>query len=309
MIITVTLNPAIDRIMRIDNFHPGDLNRVTEVIIRPGGKGINVARVVHQIGQFVLTTGIIGGETGEAIINSLHKKDIKTDFVFSNYLTRQNTKIIEEAGGKETEINEPGRASLDDFGALEEKLKKYLYNDNIFVLAGSIPEGLSAGTYNDIVKLCKDYSIPVMVDTSGENLREVLKEEPFLIKPNLDEAEEIVGRKLDNKKDIKYTVDFFLDKGIKIVTISMGSQGAVFADANNCFYSKTPQVNISNTTVGAGDSMVAGLAVGLQNNLSLKEMAHYASAVATTYVKMGKVELITADEIEKIKNLIKVNTI
>lgn len=309
MIITVTLNPAIDRTIKIDQLNPGKLNRVREVITSPGGKGINVARVVHQMGENVLTTGILGGDTGDIIKNFLREKNLKADFISSSYSTRQNIKILEMTTGRETEINEPGRVIKDDFKALEEKLRNFLEISNLIVLAGSIPEGLPPDTYNHLIKICKEYDIPVIVDTSGDNLREVLKEQPYLIKPNLHEAQELTGKEINDEEDIKDTVNLFLEYGVEIIVISMGGRGAIFANKKKCYYIKTPKVNVSNTTVGAGDSMVAGLAVGLRKDMALKDIASYAAAIATTFVKLGKIELITGEIINKTKKKITIKTI
>lgn len=309
MIITVTLNPAIDKTIMIDRLTPGKLNRVKEVITLPGGKGINVAQVIHQMGENVLTTGILGGNTGDAIKTFLRKKKLKADFISSNYATRQNIKILETSISRETEINEPGKVSKNDFKALEKKLRDYLAVGNLIVMAGSIPHGLSSNTYNHLIRLCKEAEIPVIVDTSGNNLKEVLKEQPFLIKPNLHEAQELIGEEIKNEKDMKKTANYFLAQGVEIIVISMGARGAIFANKKNCYYLKTPQVSISNTTVGAGDSMVAGLAVALQKNMPFKEIACYAAAIATSYVKLGKIELLNKEMIKKTKEKITIKII
>ncbi|MBZ4686606.1 MAG: 1-phosphofructokinase [Clostridia bacterium] len=311
MIITVTLNPAIDKIIKIDSFKLGGLNRVRDVVNSVGGKGINVARVIHRLGDPTMAMGFLGGDTGKEIDNFLERNCVQRDFTWTEYPTRQNIKIIESETGRETEINEPGQVSVQDLEELKKSLKVQLAQARLLVLAGSIPQGLPKNTYNQLLELADQYGVKTILDTAGDSLSLGLKDKPFVIKPNLHEAEALIGRKLNSDTDFYEAAEYFLAKGVEIVAISLGSKGAIFADKNECFQVITPKVDITSTTVGAGDSMVAGLAVKLLRGSSLAELACFATAVATSYVKTGKIstlkrKLITEMEAElKIKPIIK----
>lgn len=300
MIITVTLNPAIDKTLKVDKLKPGDLNRVREVDIIAGGKGINVARVVHQLGEPVVAMGFLGGDTGKQIDRFLEKEGLARNFTWTEYPTRVNMKILEN-DDRETEVNEPGRVLPQDFQVLKNSLKVQLKEASLLVLSGSLPQGVPEDAYNQLMKLANQNNVSVILDTAGKSLKLGLREKPFLIKPNLHEVELLMDKRIDSTAGIYNAVDYFIGKGVRIIVISMGSQGAVFADRDELIWVKVPEVEVSQTTVGAGDSMVAGLAIKLLRKSSLEEMARFATALATTYVKTGrrdKIELAGIKEIE-----------
>lgn len=300
MIITVTLNPAIDKTLKVDKLKPGELNRVREVDIIAGGKGINVARVVHQLGEAVVAMGFIGGDTGKQIDRFLEKEGLARNFTWTEYPTRVNMKILEN-DDRETEVNEPGRVLPQDFQVLKNSLKVQLKEASLLVLSGSLPQGVPEDAYNQLMKLANQNKVSVILDTAGKSLKLGLREKPFLIKPNLHEVELLMDKRIDSTAGIYNAVDYFIGKGVRIIVISMGSQGAVFADGDELIWVKVPEVEVSQTTVGAGDSLVAGLAIKLLRKSSLEEMARFATALATTYVKTGrrdKIELAGIKEIE-----------
>lgn len=304
MIVTVTLNPAVDKIIKIDRLNPGSLNRVKEVVNMVGGKGINVAKVVHHLGYKVMPVSILGGERGKEIYNSLNMDGINQEVVWAEHETRQNLKIVEVETGRETEVNEPGRASIKDLKSLIKKLENVLEHVNLLVLAGSIPEGLPADTYNQLIRLADKYNVRTILDTAEENLVKGLKGKPFLIKPNIEEAEFITGYKIRDNNDIYKAINYFLDKGIEIVVISLGNKGAVFANKKECIKVRVPEVRVKNTTVGAGDSLVAGLSIKLLNTCNLEKLASFSTAVATTFVKKADISKINKREIEQIQSRI-----
>ncbi|MDI3548489.1 MAG: 1-phosphofructokinase [Halanaerobiales bacterium] len=300
MIITVTLNPAIDKTLKVDKLKPGELNRVREVDIIAGGKGINVARVVHQLGEPVVAMGFLGGDTGQQIDRFLEKEGLARNFTWTEYPTRVNMKILEN-DDRETEVNEPGQVLPQDFQVLKNSLKVQLKEASLLVLSGSLPQGVPEDAYNQLMKLANQNNVSVILDTAGKSLKLGLREKPYLIKPNLHEVELLIDKRIDSTAGIYNAVDYFIGKGVRIIVISMGSQGAVFADRDELIWVKVPEVEVSQTTVGAGDSMVAGLAIKLLRKSSLEEMARFATALATTYVKTGrrdKIELAGIKEIE-----------
>jgi len=309
LIITVTLNPAIDKTVKLSRLKVGELNRVEEVDIIAGGKGINVARIAHQLGEPVIAMGFLGGDTGNQIDRFLEKEGLVRNFTWTESSTRVNMKILERDPERETEINEPGEVSASDLAVLKNSLEVELGKADILVLSGSIPRGIPDDTYNQLLKLACKYRVRTILDTAGDPLKLALKEKPFLIKPNLHETELLLNKEINDISDIYQAVDYFINQGIQIVVISMGKQGAIFADRDNCFRVKTPQVEISHTTVGAGDTMVAALAVELMKDKSLEELARYSTSVATAYVSMGRRERLKSEKIREIMKKIELERI
>lgn len=282
MVITVTLNPAVDRIIKLDRLNAGRLNRVQEVKVLPGGKGINVALFLHALGREVEVTGILGGQSGAYIENELRRQGIPASFTWARAETRTNIKIIEE-NGRETEINEAGRVTGDEIAAFTKILQSRLSGCAYLVLAGSLPRGASPSTYGELMEeigsRCR-----VVVDTYGRALKEILKMGPYMIKPNRQEAEEIVGHSLDSISDYNRALDRFLGYGIRVVVISLGGEGALFATEKERFLIQPPPLKYEKVTVGAGDSLVAGMVSALADNLPLRQAALQAMSFTGWYL-------------------------
>lgn len=260
MIYTVTLSPSIDYVVKLNHLNKGNVNRVNSENIYPGGKGINVSRVLKTLGHDSMATGFISGFTGDFIENSLKQLGVKSDFIKLNEgFTRINVKIKSD---EETEINGQGpHISEEELNELFNKLSK-LNEDDILVLAGSIPSTLKEDLYERIMEKLKDSNAKVVVDAAKNLLLNVLKYNPFLIKPNNHELEEMFNVKLQSIDDIVTYAKKLKDMGSRNVLVSMGKDGALLLTENNEVYvSNTPKGTVINS-VGAGDSMVAGFICG-----------------------------------------------
>lgn len=260
MIYTVTLSPSIDYVVKLNHLNTGNVNRVSSENIYPGGKGINVSRVLKTLGHDSIATGFISGFTGDFIENSLKQLDVKSDFIKLNEgFTRINVKIKSD---EETEINGQGpHISEEELNELFSKLSK-LNEDDILVLAGSIPSTLKEDLYERIMEKLKDSNAKVVVDAAKNLLLNVLKYNPFLIKPNNHELEDMFNVKLQSIDDIVIYARKLKDMGARNVLVSMGKDGALLLTENNEVYvSNTPKGTVINS-VGAGDSMVAGFICG-----------------------------------------------
>ncbi len=302
MIYTVTLNPSIDYVINLEHLKTGQVNRVNDENVYPGGKGINVSRVLKTLGHDNVATGFVSNFTGDFIINSLSDLNVKSDFIkLDNGFTRINVKIKSD---EETEINGGGPHISDEkLKELFNKLNKLNEND-ILVLAGSIPSTLSEDLYERIMEKVKESNVKVVVDATKNLLLNVLKYNPFLIKPNNHELEEMFNVKLKSIDDIVTYGKKLQDMGARNVLISMGKDGALLiTEDKEIFISNVPKGRVINS-VGAGDSMVAGFISGYTNSNSYEEALRLgaASGSATAFSS----DLATKEFIDKLIQEIKV---
>lgn len=276
MIYTVTLNPSIDYVINLEHLNIGDVNRVNRENVYPGGKGINVSRILKTLGHDNVATGFLSGFTGDFIINTLCDLNVKSDFIkLDNGFTRINVKIKSD---EETEINGQGPHISNE--KLEELFNKLsiLKEDDILVLAGSIPSTLGEDLYEKIMEVVKESKVNVVVDATKNLLLNVLKYKPFLIKPNNHELEEMFNVKLHNAEDISTYAKKLQDMGARNVLVSMGKDGALLITENKEVYiSNVPKGTVVNS-VGAGDSMVAGFISGYIDSNSYTEALRLGAA-------------------------------
>lgn len=284
MIYTITFNPALDYVIKVQDFNVGKINKSQKEYIYPGGKGINVSIVLKTLGQETTAMGFISGFVGKEIEKQVQKYGVQTDFIeIENDNSRINVKILGES--EETAINTKGPYIELKYIELLYKKLEILEEKDILVLSGSVPNGVPDNIYEEICKKVKDKNIKVVVDSTGELLVNTLKYRPYLIKPNQQELEEIFGIKITSQDEaLKYAKQLQI-KGAKNVIVSMGSDGAVLLDENGYSY-KMKALNTKNAvnTVGAGDSMVAGFLAGREmfNNYEKALEIGVAAATATT---------------------------
>lgn len=309
MILTVTLNPALDKIIFLDNLKVGKLNRVKETKVLAGGKGINVSEVLTELKIENKAIGIVGGNNGRTITSMLENRGVRSDFIWSDFETRQNLKIKEKETNKETEINESGRVSKDNISDFITLFEKSIKKNKTLVLSGSLPSGVDKDIYALLIEKAKEKEVRVILDSSGEEFKLSLKNAPYLVKPNLEEIENLLGRKIQSKDDLKNGAEYLLDQGVSVVMISLGAKGAFIASKSEAYRIYTPHVKVSQTTIGAGDTMVAGLAAEIDKKQSLKDSGVFATALATAFVESGSISEIDDQLLERIKNSIKVEKV
>ena len=269
MIYTVTLNPSIDYIIETDKFKIGEVNRANKEELYPGGKGINVSLMLNELQAENTALGFLGGFIGEYIENTLASKGVNTEFIkLEEGFSRINLKIKNEV---ETEINGKGpHISEDNLQLLYKKIEK-LKDEDILVLCGSIPKSLSNTLYQDIISMVAKKNVKVIVDATSNLLLNTLKYNPFLIKPNIHELEEIFDTKIDCIDSTIFYATKLKDMGAENVLISMGKDGALLIDSKGKIYlSNAPYGDVVNT-VGSGDSMVAGFISGYLKTKDYKE--------------------------------------
>lgn len=260
MIYTVTFNPALDYIISLKEFLPGEVNRILTEQMLPGGKGINVSTVLKNLGHENTALGFIAGFTGHEIKKRLETMGIHTDFI---ELTEGNSRInVKIKADKETEINgigpEIGKTELDE---LFEKLDQMKSGDYL-VLAGSIPVSLPDTIYETIMEYLQGRNIRIVVDATGELLKKVLAFKPFLVKPNKAELSELYGRKLTDRREVIEAAEWLKKEGAQNVMVSMAGEGAVLLDEKGEVHDREAAKGTVVNSVGAGDSMVAGFLAG-----------------------------------------------
>jgi 1-phosphofructokinase len=263
MIVSLTLNPAVDKTIRMPSVAMGEVNRVQESYLDPGGKGINVSRLIDRLGWPTIAFGFVGGEIGEMIANALQREGVQHHLMNVPGQTRLNVTIFDESTNSGTSFYDRGpEVSIDYLNRLGEEIRPWLDVKPVLVLAGSIPPGVPDDVYADYIGLAHSVGVKTVLDTAGEALRLGIRSGPYLIKPNVTEAEQLLGRALPDLPAIVEAARELLAYGIEVVVISMGARGAVCAQANQVWYAVPPTVT-RRSTVGSGDSMVAGLALSI----------------------------------------------
>ncbi len=284
MIYTITFNPALDYVIKAQDFKAGKINKSQKEYIYPGGKGINVSIVLKTLGQETTAMGFISGFVGKEIEKLVQRYDVQTDFIkIENNNSRINVKILGES--QETAINAKGPYIEQEYIELLYKKLERIENEDILVLSGSVPNGVENNIYEMICEKLKNKKVKIVVDSTGDLLINTLKYKPYLIKPNQQELEEIFKIKISSQDEaLKYAKEL-QKKGAQNVIVSMGSDGAVLLDENGYFY-KSNALSTENAinTVGAGDSMVAGFLAGqiMFDNYEEALQMGVAAATATT---------------------------
>lgn len=280
MILTVTANAAIDKRYVVERFGVGNVNRVKSCVANAGGKGINVARVASILGEKMTTTGFLGGHAGKFISERVEARGLVSDFVWCEGESRTCINIWDEVNKEQTEFLEPGFAVTEkDCRALVEKFTSLLPQCRVVTISGSTPKGADAGLYRQMIRAAREADKPVILDTSGQLLEDCLLEQPTLIKPNIDEIRALTGRPMNSREALISAARELHHDGIRTVVISLGADGSLVSGDEGVFEVKVPKIDAVNT-VGCGDSMIAGFAVGISRGLSLEETIRLASAVS-----------------------------
>lgn len=285
MIKTVTLNPAVDKTVEIKDFRVGEVNRISSVRLDPGGKGINVAKTIKALGGYSIATGFLAGRNGQYIKENLDLMEVANDFLFVEGETRTNLKVVDRLNGTNTDINEPGLVEVTeaDLVKLEGMLFSDLTEGDLLVLSGSMPSGVPSGIYREWTEKAGKLGIKVLLDADGVNFAEGIKAKPYLVKPNLEELEQLLNKNLINIDEIVEAGRSMLDLGIATVVISLGADGAVFFQRKQAIYTKGLKVDVK-STVGAGDAMVAALAFAIASGTSFENAAILSAAAGTANV-------------------------
>ena len=312
MIITVTPNISLDKTLIVDGiFEIGKTHRVKDITFVPGGKGVNASRALLGLGYKAPVLGFLGGNTGNHIKSIFKYEGIVEDTVWIEGETRTCYNIVDVIKNTQTEVLERGPAiTREDIDLLKDKISKYLSEYTIVCMGGSLPQGAPEDLYSELVELVKSKGGRVILDTSGKALMKGIDAGPFAVKPNKAEVEAILNINLDPKNvgNIKNALDYFSNKGIELSVISMGKDG-LFASYKGNYYKVTPPVLDPLNAVGSGDSTVAGIALGLEQNLKIEEVLRLGVAMGTANVLTLKPGDVRKSDVEDILPRVEVTVI
>ena len=301
MLYTITLNPALDKTVEIPSLTVDSVNRITTMRTDPGGKGINVSKVIDKLGGKRIASGILGGQTGQSILAALDKMNLESRFLFVDGETRTNLKIIDPVLHTNTDINEPGvTVSKEILDKLLEQLLSMISADDIVILAGSLPKGSPGDTYGVWIKAIREAGAKVFLDADGELLAEGIKASPYLIKPNNHELSGLLNQKLDTPEELAEAArDLMKQYGIGKVVVSMGGDGALYVTPDETIYAEGLKVPVG-STVGAGDSVVASLAVAEERGMSLEDTVRLSTATGAANVMCSGTQAAEYSVIEEL---------
>ena len=300
MIATVTLNPALDKIVYLDRLLVGDTNRIIRTETDAGGKGINASRMLRALGAETVALGLIGGRTGTFIEHVLQREGVRTDFIEVTKETRTNIQIQTEDGEPPTALDEKGGpVTLREIGLLIERVDAVAGSCEFVLFGGSIPLGVPVDVYERLINCVEAHGAKAILDAEGELLLDGLQATPFMIKPNRDEAQRLVQKELPTEADVIQAAKTLRSKGISLAIISLGKQGAIAASKEGVWKAVPPPVEAV-STVGSGDSMVAGIVFSLSRNGSLEDALRLGSACGAATAMSSGVEMGRKEDVERL---------
>ena len=300
MIATITLNPCLDKYISVSHLEMNETNRSQAVIQYAGGKGLDVSRAVHEMRGETMAFGFAGGNEGITLTTLLAQEGVPFSFIPINEETRSCYIINETDSAQQMRISTPGPGiSMQEVNNLTRAVWEVQPSPKLLVCGGSVPPGLPANVYAIIIRKARRHGIKTILDSSGIYLKEGIKARPFLIKPNVREAEELLGRTLASEKDIADATREMVNMGVEIAVISRGKDGLVATDRHETIKAVPPTVTAV-STVGAGDSAVAGLAIALEGEETLIHACRLAVAMGTAAVLTPGTTLARRADVERI---------
>lgn len=298
-IATVTLNPALDEAVSLEALVLGGKSRCSLDSLDPGGKGVNASRVISRLGRQTVALGFAGGLTGDLLRKKLRDEHVPHEFFDVEETTRVNIMIYERANARRSRLYLPGpRVEAVHLMRLRTRLQA-LPDGAVVVLGGSVPPGLAPTIYRDLILELKARGIKTIVDTSGEALAAALEAGPTLVKPNLEEASALLARSLSDDRDVLSAAQEFRALGAEQVVISQSAHGAIGVTCAGAWKARPPKIEVR-STVGSGDSMVAGLAIALDEGRSLVEGLRLGSATGAATAMVAGTQLCRAADVRTI---------
>lgn len=306
MIYTVTLNPAIDKTVVIENFSAGSVNRIASVREDAGGKGINVSKCLQKLGETSAAAMILAGDPGRRLEKMVADMGIPVLAVWAEGESRTNLKIIDPVKKENTDINEPGPVvSAALLETLKEKLSENIQRGDIVILSGSLPAGVNRDLYGQWTAYFRRLGACVYLDADGEPMHAGLAAVPYMIKPNNDELAALLGKPSLTVEEMLTEGKRLLETGIRETVISLGGDGALFVNEDGCFYAEALKVPVK-STVGAGDSVVAAAAFGQVRKLSREERIRLCTAIGAASVMQSGTQSPEGDLVWKLAQQVKV---
>lgn len=300
MILTVTLNAAIDKRYLVFGAQEGEVNRVLKCEYTPGGKGLNVAKPASVMGADVVATGFAGGHAGDYIVESLKPFGITSKFYRLDAESRSCINIWDEKKKLQTEYLEPGfTVSEEEFQAFIRHFENLVQEADVVAMSGSVPRGLDGTAYQKLVSIVKRAGKKVILDTSGDLLCSGIEAKPTMVKPNIDEIRMLTGSSCNSNQELVQAAKKIHERGIEIVVISLGADGSVLVCNSGVYQAIVPKIDAVNT-VGCGDSMIAGFAIGMEEGLTIEEMLRKASAMSAAAALREETGFFVREDMERL---------
>jgi 1-phosphofructokinase family hexose kinase len=303
MIITVTLNAALDKTLEVPNFTPGRRHRTVDQTTMPGGKGVNIARAIKRLGQPVIATGLAGGATGTRIVEALNDESILNDFVRIYDESRTNTAVLDPTTGLHTEINERGPAvSAQEMELFREKLLYLAQGASICVFAGSLPRGVDNDVYQSLIRDVRRVGAATIIDSDGEPLRMSMRAEPDLVSPNELEAEELAGHEFNDDDDRAHAVREMTRMGAReaIMTVSDGCFAQITEEGANTMYRARVDEQEARSTIGSGDAFLAGYVAARYGGRSGSDCLRFAVACGAESTQHFGAGVVDPDKVQRL---------
>ena len=305
MILTVTANPAIDRVYFIEDFEFGKVYRANRFACSAGGKGLNVARVAHLIGQETAAMGFVGGYTGSFIQSEIEKQGIKNLFTVIKEENRTCLNIS-NANGVSGEILEAGpEISADEKNRFIKEYSSNIDDYTIVCVSGSLARGLTSDFYIELINIARDKGKKIIVDTSGKTLVDILSAKPYMVKPNQDEISALMNKEITTDEDIKQALFYLMENGVEIPLLSLGKDGMAALIDGHCYRFLPPCVKVVNA-VGSGDSAVAGIASGIDMGYLVEDAIKLGMATGAANTQFEQTGIVTKELVDEYFAQIKV---
>jgi len=303
MIITVTLNAAIDKSLSVPNFRLGRRHRTVEQRTMAGGKGVNIARTLKTLGQPVIATGLAGGATGTHVVEQLTDESILNDFVHIREESRTNTSVLDPTNGEQTEINERGPSvSEREIELFRDKLLYLARGAAIVVFAGSLPRGVDPGLYASLLRELAKLDVTTVIDTEGEPLRHAVRAEPDVVSPNVLEAEELVGHEFNDDRDRSLAVREIAQLGAReaIMTLPDGCFASVVSEGSARLVRAVIGQREPVAPVGSGDAFLAGYVAARYSGSAPEECLRFGVACGAESTRRLGAGLVDPREVDRL---------
>ncbi|MDQ0871917.1 1-phosphofructokinase [Paenibacillus sp. V4I3] len=298
-VLTITLNPALDKTVTVENFVLGGLNRIKDWRMDAGGKGINVAKVLKNFSVDVTAWGLCAGRQGNVLTDTLSSLGIPNWFVQAKGETRTNLKVYVEHTRETTELNEPGFTVDDDvLNQFLDRFRTDVRHVSLVVLGGSLPKGIPGDFYKTLIQIANEAGVRTVLDADGEPFVHGIEAVPYAIKPNIHELESFFGESFRTDEEIIDAARRLISKGIAYVAVSLGGEGSILVTETEAIRAKPAPITPL-STVGAGDSMVAALIYCMLHGMSLEEAARWSSTAGTVTALKPGTQVCTLAEVEE----------
>lgn len=306
MILTVTLNASIDKRYVLKELKVGEVNRLKHCQYTPGGKGLNVSRVIRIAGGETTATGFVGGHAGIYIEEALRDFGVTCAFCHVDGESRSCVNIWDEKNGIQTELLEPGLTVGEaDFERFLEQYRELAGRAEVVAVSGSVPRGLDGVAYQRLVAIAKEAGRKVILDTSGVLLKQGIGAGPALIKPNIDEIRMLTGKDCGRMDDIIEAARGIHEAGVENVAVSLGADGSLVVCGEGIYRARVPKLDTVNT-VGCGDSMIAGFALGLEEGCGMEETLRKASAISAAAALQEETGIFDVEDMERIYDKVEI---